>query len=158
LRPPPPTHELDAAPWLRVESTLMATARLVREAYDSRLAPLELSLTQALVLEYLSDFGPVTQTRIADHLHQGRAATGATIDRLHDRGLVERRTDPDDRRVWLVELTATGRDLVGAITSVDEKLRTELRAGISRAERQALARLLGRLRANLAGVIATGES
>ena len=56
------------------------------------------------------------------------------------------------------ELTATGRDLVGEITAVDEKLRAELRAGISRAERQALARLLGRLRANLAGVIATGES
>ena len=53
----------------------MATARLVRDAYDTRLAPLDLSLTQALVLEYLSDFGPVTQTRIADHLHQGRAAT-----------------------------------------------------------------------------------
>jgi MarR family transcriptional regulator, transcriptional regulator for hemolysin len=158
LRPPLPTHELDAAPWLRVESTLMATARLVRDAYDTRLAPLDLGLTQALVLEYLSDFGPVTQTRIADHLHQGRAATGATVDRLHDRGLVKRRTDPDDRRVWLVELTATGRDLVGEITSVDEKLRTELRAGISRAERQALARLLERLRANLAGVIATGGS
>jgi DNA-binding MarR family transcriptional regulator len=136
----------------------MATARLVADAYDSRLAPLDLSLTQALVLEYLSDFGPVTQTRIADHLHRGRAATGATIDRLHDRGLVKRRTDPDDRRVWLVELTATGRVLVGEITSVDEKLRTELRAGISRAERQALARLLERLRANLAGVIATGTS
>ena len=70
----------------------------------------------------------------------------------------KRRTDPDDRRVWLVELTATGRVLVGEITAVDEKLRTELRAGISRAERQALARLLERLRANLAGVIATGES
>src|ERR1700750_329525 len=104
----------------------MATARLVREAYDRRLAPLDLTLTQALVLEYLSDFGPVTQTRIADHLHRGRAATGATIDRLHDRGLVDRRTNPDDRRVWLVELTPAGRVLVGEITAVDEKLRTEL--------------------------------
>jgi hypothetical protein len=33
------THELDSPPWLRVESTLMATARLVRTAFDARLAP-----------------------------------------------------------------------------------------------------------------------
>ena len=34
------THELDSPPWLRVESTLMATARLVRTAFDARLEPL----------------------------------------------------------------------------------------------------------------------
>ena len=33
------THELDSPPWLRVESTLMATARLVRTAFDARLEP-----------------------------------------------------------------------------------------------------------------------
>jgi MarR family transcriptional regulator, transcriptional regulator for hemolysin len=150
-------HELDAPPWLRVETTLMATARLVRDAYDRRLAPLDLSLTQALVLAYVSDFGPVTQTKIADHLGQGRAATGVTVDGLQDRRLVKRRPDPDDRRVWLIDMTATGRVLVGEITSVDEKLRTELRAGISRAERQALARVLTRLRANLVGVVASSS-
>jgi DNA-binding MarR family transcriptional regulator len=150
-----PTHELDAAPWLRVETTLMATARLVHDAYNRRLAPLDLSLTQSLVLAYVSDFGPVTQTTIADHLRHGRATTGVTVDRLHDRGLVERRPDPDDRRVWLVDLTPTGRVLVGEILAVDEKLRTELRAGISRAEREALTRVLARLRTNLAGAIAS---
>jgi len=34
------THELDSPPWLRVESTLMATARLLRVAFDARLAAL----------------------------------------------------------------------------------------------------------------------
>ena len=86
----PATHELDGPPWLRVESTLMATARLIREAYDHRFAPLDLNLTHASILVYVSDFGPVTQTKIADHLGQGRAATGATLDRLQERGLVER--------------------------------------------------------------------
>ena len=28
-----PSHELDAPPWLRVESTLMATANAIRDAY-----------------------------------------------------------------------------------------------------------------------------
>ena len=82
------------------------------------------------------NFGPVTQTKIADHLGQGRAATGATLDRLQERGLVERRPDDDDRRVWQIHLTDAGRDLIRPISAIDETLRTELPAGLSRADRK----------------------
>ena len=47
------THELDSPPWLRVETTLMSTARLLRAAFDARLAPLDLNLTQALSLIHI---------------------------------------------------------------------------------------------------------
>jgi MarR family transcriptional regulator for hemolysin len=151
------THELDAPPWLRVETTLMATARLIREAYDDRFARLDLNLTQASIVSYVSDFGPVTQTKIADHLGHGRAATGAAIDRLQHRGLIERHADVDDRRVWLIQLTSAGRQLVGQIAGIDETLRTELRAGISRSERQALAAVMQRLQANLRAAITVGS-
>jgi hypothetical protein len=38
------THELDAPPWQRVETTLMATARLIRDAYDARFAAHDLAV------------------------------------------------------------------------------------------------------------------
>ena len=145
----PAPHELDAPPWMRVEATLMATARLVRDAYDQRFAELDLNLTQAIMLAYVAEFGPVTQTKIADHLGQGRAATGATIDRLQSRGLVKRHPDADDRRVWQIQLTTSGTDVVARVAAIDETLRTELRAGISRAERQALSAVLQQLQSNL---------
>ena len=147
LQPAP--HELDVPPWTRVEATLMSTARLVRDAYDQRFAPLDLNLTQAIILAYVADFGPVTQTKIADHLGQGRAATGATIDRLQSRGFVDRHPDADDRRVWQIRVTPEGRDLVARVSAIDESLRTELRAGITRAERQALSAVLQQLQSNL---------
>ncbi len=146
-------NELDAPPWLRVESTLMATARLVREAFDTRLAPLELNLTQASLLGYVAEFGATTQTRLADHLGIGRASIGSVIDRLSDRGLVERQPDPHDRRVWRVEITAAGRALAGEVADVDEVLRAELRHGIGREERQALSWVLTRLQQNLQSAI-----
>ncbi|MFW2336473.1 MarR family winged helix-turn-helix transcriptional regulator [Ilumatobacter sp.] len=142
-------HELDAPPWLRVESTLMATADAIHAAYDRRLAPLNLNLTLASLLSYVSDFGPVSQTTVAEHLGQGRAVTGTHIDRLEHDGLVERRPDPHDRRVWLVAMTPSGADLVEAIADVDRVLRAELRTGISRADRQTLAATLIRLQQNL---------
>ncbi|MEM9034917.1 MAG: MarR family transcriptional regulator [Actinomycetota bacterium] len=145
-------HELDAPPWLRVEATLMATARLIREAYDARLEALGLHLSQASLLSYVADFGPQAQSRIAERLALGRAATGSMVDALEARGLVRRLPDPDDRRVWLVEITPEGKDVVAEIAEVDQRLRSELRAGTTREDRQQLAELLVRLQSNLAAL------
>ena len=50
-----------------------------------------------------------------------------------------RRThDPGDRRVWLVELTAAGRDLVPQISAVDAAMRAAFRDGLGRDERHVL--------------------
>lgn len=142
-------HELDAPPWLRVESTLMATANAIRSAYDDRLAGLGLTLSLASLIAYVADYGPVSQTRVAEHLGQGRAVTGTQIDRLEALGFVERRPDPTDRRVWLVAITSSGLELSVSIADVDRVLRAELRSGISRADRQTLAATLVRLQHNL---------
>jgi MarR family transcriptional regulator for hemolysin len=149
------THELDSPPWLRVESTLMSTARLLRVAFDARLATLDLNLTQASLLGYVAEFGTTTQTDLADHLGIGRAAIGSVIDRLETRGLVERQPKADDRRVWLVAITDVGTDMARRIAEVDTVLRAELRHGIGREERQALAWVMTRLQQNLASAIAT---
>ena len=148
------THELDAPPWQRVESTLMSTARTLRLAYERRLAPLELNLSQASLLAFIHETEPLTQAQLAEALGLGRPATGSVIDSLERRGLVERLPDPKDRRAWRVAVTAAGERLAGPIAEVDAKLRRELRAGIPHAERQQLARVLLRLQANLSDVLA----
>jgi MarR family transcriptional regulator for hemolysin len=152
------THELDSPPWLRVESTLMSTARLLRVAFDARLAALDLNLTQASLIGYVAEFGTTTQTDLADHLGIGRAAIGSVIDRLESRGLVERQPKADDRRVWLVVITQQGTEMAEQISEVDQVLRAELRHGIGREERQALAWVMTRLQQNLATAIASTAS
>jgi DNA-binding MarR family transcriptional regulator len=136
----------------------MATSRAIRDAYDARFARLNLNLTQASLLVFLHESGPLRQTQLARRLGQGRAATGSTVDQLEDRGLVERQPDPDDRRAWLVTLTPRGKDLVDPINEIDRVLRAELRLDISREERQQLARLLLRLQANLARILAEADA
>ena len=148
------SHELDAPPWLRVESTIMATARAIRQAYDLRFAELGLNLSEASLLAYVEESGAHTQTRLAERLGIGRAAMGSVIDSLEKRGLVERNPDPDDRRVWLVDLTASGKEMVEQVTDRDIVLRKELRAGISRDDRHKLAEVLVALGNNLAGILA----
>ena len=148
------THELDAPPWLRVESTIMASARAIRQAYDLRFADLGLNLSEASLLAYVEENGALTQTRLAERLGLGRAATGSVIDALESRGFVERQPDPDDRRVWLVDVTAAGKEMVEEVNERDVVLRKELRSGLSREDRQKLAEVLVRLGNNLAGILA----
>jgi len=149
----PVRHELDAPPWLRVETTLLSLARELRRAYDLRFEELGLNLSEASVLAYAQEAGPLMQAEIARQMGLGRAATGSGVDSLEGRGLVERRPKPGDRRVWLVAVTADGDELAKQIYKIDERIRGEVRAGISRKERRELTGLLNRLGDNVRRVI-----
>src|SRR6185312_2247596 len=67
------------------------------------------------------------------------------IDRLVERRLVERRTDPHDGRGVLVVMTATGRERVDAAISGLLAVEAELLEGLSRADQDRLATLLRKL-------------
>ncbi len=144
------THALDAPPWQRVEHTLMTTANEIRSAYNRCFASLDLNISQATLIGYIAENGPMTQTELATALVLGRAATGAVVDQLETRGLVRRLPNPEDRRVWLVENTIDGSELAANIITVDKELRSALRSGTTQVERRQLADVLLRLSANAA--------
>jgi DNA-binding MarR family transcriptional regulator len=85
---------------------------LVREMMAAEVPVLEahgLSMWGYIVLSAL-DRSPVrTQAALADAIGADKTRIIATLDDLQDRGYIERRPDPDDRRVRLLELTEAGR-------------------------------------------------
>jgi len=72
------------------------------------------------------------------------------IDGMVRRGLVERRTDPNDGRGVLVRMTVEGRDRVDAAISHLVDAEAELLAGLSKADQERLAALLRRLSLDIA--------
>ncbi|MFF0491967.1 MarR family winged helix-turn-helix transcriptional regulator [Nocardia sp. NPDC004068] len=60
----------------------------------------------------LVDARHVTHSELAARMHCDKANITGLVDRLERRGLVQRRTNPDDRRVSQVSLTDRGTDLV----------------------------------------------
>ena len=147
-----------ATAWRRLDGALLATARNVRRAFDDSLAGLGISLSQASLLSLVVERGPMTQTQAADQLQLSRAAVGMSVDALGALGAVERAADPNDRRVWLVQATAKGLDLVDEIQRADERVRTALRVGTSRDERGRAADVLAKMNGNALNLIADGRT
>lgn len=145
--------DLGAPPRQTAESLVMTTSRALRRAYDARLAGIGLKVSEAYLLAHVHRHGPMTQTQLADGLGLGRAATGALVDALERKGLVERTADAGDRRVWLVATTDRAAPVADQLAAIDEALREQIWTGIGRAERHRLAGTLRRLQDNLGAVL-----
>lgn len=155
----PREHDDAAAPvWSRFEGVAMSTGLAIRRHYDTRLAGLGISLPEAMVLALVAERGPLNQATIARSLDSGRVTTSLRIDGLAARGLLERATDPDDRRAWRIAATPAGRELVGRIDEIDREVRTALRRGTSREQRRTFAEVARQVRANIDAAPSPGSS
>lgn len=143
-------HEFESPPWRRFESTLMATSRAIRRLYDLYLREFNINLSEAVLLSYVDQIGPINQTQAARTIGLSRASGGLIIDALTARGLVERERDPTDRRAWLLSTTDQGHEITARVADLDKRLREQMRGGLSRADRLHVAVVLQAIRENIA--------
>ena len=68
------------------------------------------------------------------------------IDRLADAGLVERRADPRDRRVWRIHLLPEAYPIVDQLAAIGTDIEAEVLSVLSPDERDTLRDMLTRLR------------
>jgi DNA-binding MarR family transcriptional regulator len=83
-------------------------ARRMRQLYAQGRSD-QLTFTELAVLSRLHRDGPATASQLANGEQVTAQAVGAAIGALHQRGLVERTPDSQDRRKTIVSLTDPGR-------------------------------------------------
>lgn len=98
-------------------------AERIVESIQSMRGKSSLSFSQIVVLTMLVD-GPLRLGQVAGNLGITSGSATPLVDGLERRGLVERRSDPSDRRAVLVGLSAKGFALM-------EQSRTDWRAFVS---------------------------
>src|SRR5689334_2039181 len=86
--------------------------------FGQRLADLGITPAQAGLLRVIVTDPGRSQRAIAQQLNIVPSSLVALVDDLEQRGLVERRTDPGDRRRHALHLTEAGERLFGRLATV----------------------------------------
>lgn len=125
------------------------SARLLRRRFDARARSLGVSRAQWQVMFALSRLEGINQAGLAEELDVETITVGRMVDRLAEADLVERRPDPQDRRVWRLHLRPRAHPILDALRVVGADVMSVTLAGLSDAEQAQLAALLLRVRGNL---------
>jgi DNA-binding MarR family transcriptional regulator len=87
---------------------------------------LELTIPQIKILTLLQHQGPQRMGSISTYLSSTLSSSTSIIDRLVDKGLVERVPAPDDRRVVICQLTPRGQESTEQFWRIGRMRVTEL--------------------------------
>ncbi len=134
---------------------ILAIQREGNRLLAAELRPLGVTPSQAEVLRVLRDHGPLTLSALGGLLvcETGNSPS-RLVDRLVAQGLVQRDTDPDDRRYLALSLTPDGKALSKRIIAAEEALHSAIDKLITD---QPVAETITTLRA-LAGAFPAGEA
>ncbi|HVP75003.1 MAG TPA: MarR family winged helix-turn-helix transcriptional regulator [Gaiellaceae bacterium] len=128
-----------------VRSTSFLLKRLGYAAKERAIEAYErtgLSPYHHAVLAVLDEGSRETQGAIADALGYDRGQLVGLLDELEQRGLVERRRDPSDRRRHTVRLTPEGKRALSRLRALARRLEDDFLATLDDGERAQLYTLL----------------
>ena len=128
------------------------TSRMLRRQFNRHAASVGATSTQWRAMFRLSREPGMKQVELADRLDVEPITAGRIIDRLEEAGLVERRRDPVDRRVWRLFLTDKADPIIEQLKVVAEEVLAGALAGISQDEITALRGTLLRIRENVSAI------
>jgi len=128
-------------------SSVLRFHRLMVEAVENQLRPLNLNLTDYLLLMtlQLSETGTRLISQLARSLLVHATTATLATDRLEGRGLITRNPHPTDRRATLVSITGAGRKLAGQATDALREINFGLSDSTVEDQRE-LSDVLARLR------------
>jgi DNA-binding MarR family transcriptional regulator len=124
-----------------------AVARELRQRTHEVVAPFGVTPAQARALGQLVAHGGLRLSELSGSLRIAPRSGTEVVDALEERDLVRRLPDPGDRRATLVVPTAAGREVAAAIGRARHEEAEAFFGGLDEADRAALVRILGELRA-----------
>ncbi|MFZ2102723.1 MAG: MarR family transcriptional regulator [Oricola sp.] len=116
-------------------SVAIFSDRMAREGMD--LTPVQFAALAAIE----SDPG-IDQATLAATIAYDRATIGGVVDRLEQKGLIERFVSEKDRRARTLRLTAKGKALLTRARPAVRDLQADILAGLDAAERTQIVALL----------------
>jgi DNA-binding MarR family transcriptional regulator len=129
----------------RIEGLLKLAEQLFRELLPTvprELLEMDITMPQLKTLLLLFLNGPTRMSKLASDLGVTLATTTGLIDRMVERGIVLRQSQPEDRRVVLCCLSDTGQMMVSRLWESSKNKSRELLESLDTAKLQAFSEVL----------------
>ena len=133
-----------------VGPTLGRGGQLARERMEARLSRCDATPAQSHVLLYLNRQGGVaTQGEVTAFMKVKPPTANGVLDRMAEKGLIERTVSNTDARQRLIRLTEKGRCQLSILRKAFQDTEQMMLRGLSPEEQDQFCRLLGRIIQNL---------
>jgi DNA-binding MarR family transcriptional regulator len=113
--------------------------------FAERLSVLDLAPSDAGILRMLRTQSGLSQQELASRLKIHPSRLVAMLDNLEKRGFVERRPNPDDRRLYSLYLASGGEEVLGKIGRIAREHQQALLPALNSEERETLTALLQKI-------------
>ena len=124
-------------------------ARLLRVDADKRARQHGMTRAQWAILIWLERQPGISQKELSEILEVEPISVARLIDRLEARGMVERRPDPRDRRIWRLHLLEPAREVLHEIDRQRADMTRIVTAGIEEESIEIMTEALIRMKAIL---------
>lgn len=124
-------------------------ARLLRVDADKRARQHGMTRAQWAILIWLERQPGLSQKELSEILEVEPITVARLIDRLETRGMVERRPDPRDRRIWRLHLLPPACEVLGEIEKQRADMTHMVSAGINENSIEIMTEALMRMKATL---------
>ncbi len=140
-----PAHELTD----RIIADFRVTIGAMKCAMSERLVRLGISMAQLNIMYTLQRNGVMTMSHLADVLGVSLSNATGLVDRIEERGFIERSRVPEDRRVVLVRVTEAGTRMIHESDALSDELMRNVLARLDPAELPAIAHAVAEVRSAL---------
>jgi len=145
-----------ADPMAPIIADFRATMTELKCASSERLLRLGVSMAQLHILYTVQRNGEMTMSRLAEGLNVSLSNASGLIDRMEERGFVERTRVPEDRRIVLVRVTADGTRMLEEVDALSDELLRSVLGRVKPSQLPGIARAVADLRGALEATTATG--
>jgi MarR family transcriptional regulator, transcriptional regulator for hemolysin len=133
---------------------LYDVARQMRTVMDQKAREHESTRAQCIILARLERQPGLSQNELAAIAEVAPITVARLVDRLEAQGLVERCTDPKDRRIWRLRLTPAAAPVLRDVRLYRAEMRTLMTKGITPAALKTMVAGLRKMKENLSSKLA----
>lgn len=116
------------------------------QVFRQKLLDHGLTPPQFALLAFLWKKDGQSQIQLGTAMEMDRTTISGIIDRLAKQGLVSRIPHPEDRRVFIINLTDAGKNLETGVSCLSVTANAQVAANLSKQEQAALVNLLKKMR------------